>query len=154
MELWIKDLSEISKYSVSVLNRWLKSGFLFGYISDERRQMIKLESEHILKINKELSQIQVKVKERFKEMDKKKSHNSVKYKDLKRFCDLWNLKFDKESFSVNNHEVEFRKKSILKDEVFDGRRYFIGERDILKEFYGDDSSDIKRMLNYVEEDNQ
>lgn len=150
MELWIRDLSELSKYSVNILTRWLKTGFLSGYISKEKKQIIKLESEHILKINKELDEIQKQVKVKFKEMNKKKSHNSVKYKDLKRFCDIWKLKLDKETFSINGNKVVFRKKNLLNGETFDGRRYFIGELDILKEFYGDNSSEIKEILGYKE----
>lgn len=150
MELWIRDLSEISKYSVSVLTRWLKTGFLSGYISEERKQIVQLKSDHILKINKELDKIQKQVKIKFKEMDKKKSCNSVKYKDLKRFCDIWKLDFNKETFSINDNKVVFRKKNLLNGETFDGRRYFIGKLDILKEFYGNNSEEIKRIMGYKE----
>lgn len=152
MDYWIRDLSELSSFSVSTLTRWLKSGFLNGFLSKERKMMIKLNTDNILKVRKELRNIEFQVRETERLRDRKVTRSKAKYKPLERFAFLWGFEFNKEAFTLNGYEVIYRSYQRGDEKEFEGKRYFIDNIDVYLDFFKDRSfgekSIIKEMLGY------
>ena len=146
MEYWIQDLAEMSEYSLSTLKNWLRKGFLEGFL-EKHRMMVKLNSDNLFKVRRELERVDELAKSKKKEFDMEKIMRTAKYRTLENFADLWRFNFDKKNFTLNGYKVEYRRYRLGDKKRFDGKRYFIKNIDVQADFYSENSK-LKKLLKY------